>query len=192
MKEIKDAEFENIIIDCSIDILEEVLRQAQQVGIMSEKNKIIVTSLVIIKRFLSFSSRDKRGNFVWNSGENSFETIKTSSQLPFQDLQTIDLEPYQYSGVNFTGVRLIDPDNPIVLDIVKMHEAEWGLDNPRQLRVEPALMYDAVQLFARAFKQLKDSIEGDVKKLPCNDTINWEHGYSLSNFMRVVSWTRII
>lgn len=48
MKEIKDAEFENIIIDCSIDILEEVLRQAQQVGIMSEKNKIIVTSLVII------------------------------------------------------------------------------------------------------------------------------------------------
>lgn len=110
----------------------------------------------------------------------------------FQDLQTIDLEPYQYSGVNFTGVRLIDPDNPIVLDIVKMHEAEWGLDNPRQLRVEPALMYDAVQLFARAFKQLKDSIEGDVKKLPCNDTINWEHGYSLSNFMRVVSWTRII
>ncbi|XP_061943148.1 glutamate receptor ionotropic, kainate 2-like isoform X5 [Apis cerana] len=146
MKEIKDAEFENIIIDCSIDILEEVLRQAQQVGIMSEKNKIIVTSL---------------------------------------DLQTIDLEPYQYSGVNFTGVRLIDPDNPIVLDIVKMHEAEWGLDNPRQLRVEPALMYDAVQLFARAFKQLKDSIEGDVKKLPCNDTINWEHGYSLSNFMRV-------
>lgn len=192
MKEIKDAEFENIIIDCSIDILEEVLRQAQQVGIMSEKNKIIVTSLVIIKRFLSFSSRDKGGNFVWNSGENSFETIKTSSQLPFQDLQTIDLEPYQYSGVNFTGVRLIDPDNPIVLDIVKMHEAEWGLDNPRQLRVEPALMYDAVQLFARAFKQLKDSIEGDVKKLPCNDTINWEHGYSLSNFMRVVSWTRII
>lgn len=192
MKEIKDAEFENIIIDCSIDILEEVLRQAQQVGIMSEKNKIIVTSLVIIKRFLSFSSRDKGGNFVWNSGENSFETIKTSSQLSFQDLQTIDLEPYQYSGVNFTGVRLIDPDNPIVLDIVKMHEAEWGLDNPRQLRVEPALMYDAVQLFARAFKQLKDSIEGDVKKLPCNDTINWEHGYSLSNFMRVVSWTRII
>lgn len=109
----------------------------------------------------------------------------------FQDLQTIDLEPYQYSGVNFTGVRLIDPDFANVSSIVKMHEAEWGLDSPRQLRVEHALMYDAVQLFARAFKQLKDSIEGDVKRLPCNDTINWEHGYSLSNFMRVVSWIRI-
>lgn len=67
MKEIKDAEFENIIIDCSIDILEEVLKQAQQVGIMSEKNKIIVTSLVIIKRFLSFlRSRliEIEGNFL--------------------------------------------------------------------------------------------------------------------------------
>lgn len=188
MKEIKDAEFENIIIDCSIDILEEVLRQAQQVGIMSEKNKIIVTSLVIII--------NKPISFLEMGGERNFLEIlaKILSKrglelgLTFQDLQTIDLEPYQYSGVNFTGVRLIDPDNPVVSGIVKMHEAEWGLDNPRQLRIEPALMYDAVQLFARAFKQLKDSIEGDVKRLPCNDTINWEHGYSLSNFMRVVSW----
>lgn len=47
MREIKDEEIENILIDCSIDILEEVLKQAQQVGIMSEKNRIIVTSLVI-------------------------------------------------------------------------------------------------------------------------------------------------
>lgn len=188
MKEIKDAEFENIIIDCSIDILEEVLRQAQQVGIMSEKNKIIVTSLVIII--------NKPISFLEMGGERNFLEIlaKILSKrglelgLTFQDLQTIDLEPYQYSGVNFTGVRLIDPDSPVVSGIVKMHEAEWGLDNPRQLRIEPALMYDAVQLFARAFKQLKDSIEGDVKRLPCNDTINWEHGYSLSNFMRVVSW----
>lgn len=188
MKEIKDAEFENIIIDCSIDILEEVLRQAQQVGIMSEKNKIIVTSLVIII--------NKPISFLEMGGERNFLEIlaKILSKrglelgLTFQDFQTIDLEPYQYSGVNFTGVRLIDPDSPVVSGIVKMHEAEWGLDNPRQLRIEPALMYDAVQLFARAFKQLKDSIEGDVKRLPCNDTINWEHGYSLSNFMRVVSW----
>ncbi|XP_076245602.1 glutamate receptor ionotropic, kainate 2 [Calliopsis andreniformis] len=145
MREIKDAEIENIIIDCSIDLLTEVLKQAQQVGIMSEKNKIIVTSM---------------------------------------DLQTIDLEPYQFSGVNFTGVRLIDPENPIVTTIIEKHKHEWGLD-ATQLRVEPALMYDAVQLFARAFKRLKDAIKGDVKQLPCNGTLSWEHGESLSNFMRM-------
>ncbi|KAK1127291.1 hypothetical protein K0M31_003835 [Melipona bicolor] len=144
MRQIKDDEIENILIDCSIDILEKVLRQAQQVGIMSEKNKIIVTSL---------------------------------------DLQTIDLEPYQFSGVNFTGVRLIDPEKPLVASIVEMHKHEWNLNYPSQLRVEPALMYDAVQLFARAFNRLKYTIE--VKSLPCNGSVSWEHGYSLNNFMRV-------
>lgn len=74
-----------------------------------------------------------------------------------------------------------------------MHKNEWGLNDPSELRVEPALMYDAVQLFARAFKRLKDAIKGDVRQLPCNGSLSWEHGYSLSNFMRLVSllYTRI-
>lgn len=46
MQEIKAADIENIIIDCSYKILSEVLMQAQQVGILSEKHKVIVTSLV--------------------------------------------------------------------------------------------------------------------------------------------------
>lgn len=103
-----------------------------------------------------------------------------------QDLQTLDLEPYQYSGVNFTGVRLIDPEDQIALEILAKHKNKWGLDDLSQLRVEPALMYDAVQLFARAFKQLKDATKGDVKVLSCNGGDRWEHGLSLSNFMRSV------
>ncbi|XP_018367721.1 PREDICTED: glutamate receptor ionotropic, kainate 2-like [Trachymyrmex cornetzi] len=145
MQEIKASNIENIIIDCSYEILEEVLKQAQQVGILSDKYKVIVTSL---------------------------------------DLQTLDLEPYQFSGVNFTGIRLIDPENPTVLQIVNRHKNEWGLDDPSQLRVEHALMYDAVQLFARAFKQLKDATKGNIKKLLCDGNSRWEHGLSLSNFMR--------
>lgn len=104
----------------------------------------------------------------------------------WQDLQTLDLEPYQYSGVNLTGVRLINPEDPLVIQTFKRHSNELGLDNPSQLRVEPALMYDAVQLFVRAFKQLKDAVEGDVKQLPCDASDRWEHGLSLSNFMRSV------
>ncbi|XP_029165094.1 glutamate receptor ionotropic, kainate 2-like isoform X2 [Nylanderia fulva] len=146
MQEIKASEIENIIIDCSYDILSDVLTQAQQVGILSDKNQVIVTSL---------------------------------------DLQTLDLKPYQYSGVNFTGLRLIDPEDLIVQRTLDKHKNEWGLDDPSKLRVEFALMYDAVQLFARAFKQLKDAIKGDVKKLPCDGSARWEHGLSLSNFMRL-------
>ncbi|XP_011645390.1 glutamate receptor ionotropic, kainate 2-like [Pogonomyrmex barbatus] len=147
MQEIKSSKIENIIIDCSYKILDKVLTQAQQVGILSDKHKVIVTSL---------------------------------------DLQTLDLNPYQYSGVNLTGVRLIDPEDPIALQILKKHDKEWGLDDLSKLRVEPALMYDAVQLFARAFKQLKDATTGDVKKLQCDDDSRWEHGLSLSNFMRSI------
>lgn len=150
MQEIKASEIENIIIDCSYDILNEVLKQAQQVGILSNKHKVIVTSL---------------------------------------DLQTLDLEPYQYSGVNFTGVRLIDPEDSIVKLAVKRHKNEWGLSDALQLRVEPALMYDAVQLFARAFKQLEDATNGTVTYLSCDGKKRWEHGLSLSNFMRSTETT---
>lgn len=108
----------------------------------------------------------------------------------WQDLQTLNLEPYQYSGVNFTGLRLIDPEDPIVQQTLEKHKNEWGLDDPSQLRVEFALIYDAVQLFARAFKQLKDAIKGDVKKLPCDGSARWEHGLSLSNFMRSVRFLK--
>jgi len=46
MQMIKNSEIENIIIDCSYEILDEVLKQAQQVGILSDKHRVIVTSLV--------------------------------------------------------------------------------------------------------------------------------------------------
>jgi len=46
MKEVKMSGYRNIIIDCSYDILASIFKQAQQVGIMSERYKVIITSLV--------------------------------------------------------------------------------------------------------------------------------------------------
>ncbi|XP_012273738.1 glutamate receptor ionotropic, kainate 2 [Orussus abietinus] len=141
----KSTDFD-IILDCSYEILPEVLIQAQQVGIMSDRYKYIITNL---------------------------------------DLQAIDIEPYQYSEVNITGVRLIDPGDPVVQDIFGNYASDWELESPTQLRAEPALMYDAVQLFYQALKQLQDAVEGDVKQLSCDGSQSWEHGFSLSNFMRL-------
>lgn len=62
----------HIVIDCSIEILPEVLKQAQQVGLMTDNHKFIITN---------------------------------------PDLHTLDLEPYQYSGSNITGIRLVDPED---------------------------------------------------------------------------------
>ncbi|XP_050461377.1 glutamate receptor ionotropic, kainate 2-like [Cataglyphis hispanica] len=143
IKEVKESDYRNIIIDCSYDILASVLDQALQVGILSEKYKVIVTSL---------------------------------------DLQTLDLEPYQYSGVNITGVRLINPENSIVQRTLQ--SLNWNLTSASHLKVEAALAYDAVQLFASGYARLRNSVNGSIKKLFCNRTEIWGHGFSLSNYMR--------
>lgn len=46
MQEIKLSGYKNIVIDCSYNILATVLEHALQVGILSEKYKVIVASLV--------------------------------------------------------------------------------------------------------------------------------------------------
>lgn len=35
------------------------------------------------------------------------------------DFHTMDLEAYQHSDTNITGIRLISPDNPLVNDVAK-------------------------------------------------------------------------
>lgn len=39
-----------------------------------------------------------------------------------QDLQTIDLDEFKYSGTNITAFRLVDPENPLVYKTV----SEWS------------------------------------------------------------------
>lgn len=78
LRRVKHSGDLNVIISCSIESLDEILKQAQQVGLLTEEHQFIITSL---------------------------------------DLHTIDLEPYQHSGANITGFRLISPDNPQVREI---------------------------------------------------------------------------
>lgn len=108
-----------------------------------------------------------------------------------QDLQTLDLEPYKYCGVNLTGLRLIDPESPFVRNILQSRSLNWNLTEVSHLRVEPALAYDAIQLFASGYARLRDSVNGNLKRLFCNRTETWGHGFSLINYMRSVCATII-
>ncbi|XP_048512589.1 glutamate receptor ionotropic, kainate 2-like [Athalia rosae] len=145
LRTIKSSGDFNIILDCSAEILSEVLKQSQQIGIMSDRHNFIIASL---------------------------------------DLQTIDLEPYQYGGTNLTGFRLINPEDPFVVEMFARDELDWGLESISQLTVEAALVYDGVQTFGRALKQLDDAIVADVETSLCENSESWEHGSSLMNFMR--------
>lgn len=95
--------------------------------------------------------------------------------------------------MNFTGVRMIDPEDDYVKQMFDRYLSNVeGLSGPTNMPIETALMFDSMQLFARAFKQLKDAVKGDVKALPCNGSLSWEHGLSLTNFIRLVSQKIII
>jgi glutamate receptor, ionotropic, invertebrate len=75
LRRVKQSGDTNIVLCSSIDSLPEILKQAQQVGLMTDEHQFIVTSL---------------------------------------DMHTIDLEPFQYSGTNITGFRLVSPDDRFV------------------------------------------------------------------------------
>lgn len=46
LREIKDSKETKILLDCSFNILQEVLFQAQQVGLMGSEHSFIIASLV--------------------------------------------------------------------------------------------------------------------------------------------------
>lgn len=48
-------------------------------------------------------------------------------------------------------------------------------------------MYDAVHLFAKALHDLDTSQQIDIHPLSCDGQDTWPHGYSLINYMKIVS-----
>lgn len=155
LRRIKVSEEKNIILHCSATILPEVLKQAQQVGIITDQHQFIITS---------------------------------------PDLHTLDLEPYQYSGTNITGIRLIDPEDPRLVQVTdlwkRLHE-EQGLELPESLlpsniRTEVALTFDSVLIFADALNQLHGNKQLSPVPLNCDDGDTWISGYSIINYMKTV------
>ncbi|XP_058789993.1 glutamate receptor ionotropic, kainate 1-like [Phymastichus coffea] len=142
----------SFLLDCDYDILFNVMRQAQEVGLMSDAYRYIVTSL----------------NF-----------------------QVIESWPFRYTGAKISGLRLVDPDNPFVSSFVGTHLYDFGIESVDKLRVEDALMFDAVALFAQGYKDFiyAKPVRGGDAKLPkhVHRSRPWVHGISLRNYMLSVS-----
>lgn len=56
------------------------------------------------------------------------------------------------------------------------------------LQTESALIYDAVDLFARALDNLDRSREVNIDNLDCLGDRSWKHGSSLIKYMKWVSF----
>lgn len=110
-------------------------------------------------------------------------------------MQIIDLEEFKYGGTNITAFRLVDPDNLAVQHSIHdwiQAEHKAGIKHPQfqnssVVKAETALMYDAVHLFAKALHDLDTSQQIDIQPLSCDGEDTWPHGYSLINYMKIVS-----
>lgn len=58
------------------------------------------------------------------AGAHSCVTSLFIETLSVKDLYALDLEPYRYSGVNLTGFRILNVDNPHVSAIVE----KWSME----------------------------------------------------------------
>lgn len=59
------------------------------------------------------------------------ETPSSIAVVAQKDLMAIDLEPYRFCGVNMTGFRILNVDNPQVTSIVE----KWSME--RQIPPKP-------------------------------------------------------
>lgn len=59
--------------------------------------------------------------------------------------------------------------------------------SPGSLQTEVALVFDAVQLFAKALDDLERSRHINVTPLDCDGDVTWIHGNSFINYMKWVS-----
>lgn len=176
MRRVKQSQDRNIVLCCSIESLPEILKQAQQVGLMTDQHQFIITSL---------------------------------------DMHTIDLEPFQYSGTNITGFRIVSPDDPMVKQVTDVFRelhfrnvpakeiSEEMVEEPSEegdqdqfrdemppgltaekLQLQTALTYDAIMLFAHIMSQHR-GIRSDG--ILCDDSEStFVNGTSIFNSMKTI------
>lgn len=64
-----------------------------------------------------------------------------------QDLMAIDLEPYRFCGVNMTGFRILNVDNPQVASIVE----KWSMERQIPPKPDSGLLEGVMTVWAVKF-----------------------------------------
>uniref|UniRef100_A0A3Q4AA95 Glutamate receptor n=1 Tax=Mola mola TaxID=94237 RepID=A0A3Q4AA95_MOLML len=108
------------------------------------------------------------------------------------DLMAIDLEPYRFCGVNMTGFRILNVDNPQVTSIVE----KWSME--RQIPPKPdsgllegimttdaALTYDAVHIVSVSYQHAPQMT---VNSLQCHRHKPWRFGGRFMSFIKESHW----
>ncbi|EEB18532.1 glutamate receptor, ionotropic kainate 2 precursor, putative [Pediculus humanus corporis] len=156
LKQIKNSAESHIVLDCSIEKIYHVLKQAQQIGMMSDYHSYLVTSLDLHTIELD--------EFKYG-GTNITAFRLVDPERP--ELQKV-VNDWANNESRY-GRKL-----------------ESSSSGTTSNKTETSLMYDAVHLFAKALHDLDSSQRIDIKPLSCDAVDTWPHGYSLINYMKIV------
>ncbi|XP_051921872.1 glutamate receptor ionotropic, kainate 3 isoform X2 [Hippocampus zosterae] len=108
------------------------------------------------------------------------------------DLMAIDLEPYRFCGVNMTGFRILNVDNPLVSSIVE----KWSTERQKPpkpdsgllegiMTTDAALTYDAVHIVSVSYQHAPQMT---VNSLQCHRHKPWRFGARFMSFIKESQW----
>lgn len=104
------------------------------------------------------------------------------------DIEAFDLEDFKYNFVNITSFRLVDTDDitvrETIKDIGKFYSNRHKFLN--RIETEPALIYDAVNVFAIGLQTLEQSHILRPSNITCDIEKPWDGGLSLINYINSV------
>ncbi|XP_043279379.1 glutamate receptor ionotropic, kainate 2 isoform X2 [Venturia canescens] len=163
LKQIKNSAESHIVLDCSTDRIHSVLKQAQQIGMMSDYHSYLITSL-------DLNSVDLEEFKYGGTNITAFRLVDPEKP----EIQKV-VQDWIYGEQRYG--RQLDMGQ------------SYSKNNLTFVKTETALMYDAVHLFAKALHVLDTSQQLEIKPLSCESTDTWSHGYSLINYMKIVEMT---
>ncbi|MGH0164537.1 UNVERIFIED_CONTAM: hypothetical protein FKN15_060058 [Acipenser sinensis] len=122
----------------------------------------------------------------WRFGGRFMNFIK-------EDLYALDLEPYRYCGVNMTGFRILNTENPHVASVVEKWSMERLQVAPKPesglldgiMTTDAALTYDAVHIVSVSYQRAPQMT---VNSLQCHRHKPWRFGGRFMNFIKEAQW----
>jgi hypothetical protein len=172
--QVKQSGDKNIVICSSIEKLEEILRQAQQVGLLSSSHHVLITNLdmhTIDLEPFQYGGTNITGLRLINPNDEYVKEIEEFFAKKFSEISDADKN---------------NEDDE--MELSELPELPEGLQADK-MRLQTALTFDAVILFVNALKSVARNHTEILRQTPvdCNDPNSiFKSGTTFINFMKTL------
>nr|XP_027202439.1 glutamate receptor ionotropic, kainate 2-like isoform X2 [Dermatophagoides pteronyssinus] len=184
--EIKQNKINNLLLDLDRDNIFLALKHAQQVGMMTENQNYLITTLdlhtINMENFQYAKTKITSLSLIDFSSNELHDVISHLRRR----LRTMTLSS---SSSSLTTVSTISSSSSSSSSVSTFPDPPIRLANT--ILTESALIYDSIRLFATALKDLDQSQSISMPTTSCTNMNPWLYGTSLMNYMRPISFQGI-